>query len=330
MQGDGNFVVYRANQGAIWNSETGTPGSTLAMQGDGNLVVYAPGQIAKWNAGTQGSNTKLVMQDDGNLVVYGGGRPLWASRGGLTGFSSTTLLGGQGLGTGQALWSQSGEYQAIMQGDGNFVVYRANQGAIWNSATNTPGSSIVMQGDGNLVVYAPGQKAKWDAGSQGANARLIMQNDGNLVVYSGGRALWSSKGGRPPSGPSAPSTKGQAIVNAAASRAGTAYCHGNGFAGNCLDCSGLARYAVFQGAGVLLPWGWGMQSFRGSTRITDINQLAPGDLVFFGGTFANFEHVGVYAGNGMMWHTANTYIPVQLANVARWARGQAFVGGARY
>src|SRR5437764_2463740 len=83
MQGDGNLVLYRTDDGkALWASGTGgTPASYTIMQGDGNLVVYDSGGTPFWASSTDGNpGAFLVVQDDGNLVVYGAaGAALWAS-----------------------------------------------------------------------------------------------------------------------------------------------------------------------------------------------------------------------------------------------------------
>jgi hypothetical protein len=125
MQGDGNFVVYGPYPHVVWASGTSTPGSTISMQTDGNLVIYAPSGTPQWASGTDpSSGDRLVMQDDGNLVLYSQGNlPLWSINGGKTGFGEDTLPAGASLQPGQALWSQNGQYEAVMQGDGNFVVY---------------------------------------------------------------------------------------------------------------------------------------------------------------------------------------------------------------
>ncbi len=110
------------------------------------------------------------------------------------------LKTGQELTAGQSLYSPSGQYQLIMQTDGNLVVYQ-NGSAIWNTGTEGTGSGnyLIMQNDGNLVVYTSAGRAVWNSGTEGTGSGnyLAMQNDGNLVVYtSGGTAEWSSKFGR--------------------------------------------------------------------------------------------------------------------------------------
>ncbi|MBS1862885.1 MAG: C40 family peptidase [Actinobacteria bacterium] len=141
-------------------------------------------------------------------------------------------------------------------------------------------------------------------------------------------------------------TQGEAIVAAAASKAGVPYCEPGGSLSGptacggkpaTFDCSGLAMYAVYQGTGgrVALPHGAGMDHVSGGVAVSRAN-LQPGDLVFFGPGFngADFHHVGIYAGNGMMWD-ANTAFGiygdgVQLRSLAAIENELGFDGAVRY
>ncbi|MEX1140719.1 MAG: peptidoglycan DD-metalloendopeptidase family protein, partial [Thermoleophilaceae bacterium] len=144
--------------------------------------------------------SRVVMQSDGNLVVYSSGRALWASNTAVVKPSvPSTLTAGQQLRAGELIRSASGRFRAVMQGDGNFVVYDGST-ALWSSRTNGhPGSRVVMQGDGNLVVYSKGGRALWSSRTNGhPGSRVVMQSDGNLVVYRGKKPLWASKQQRLP------------------------------------------------------------------------------------------------------------------------------------
>lgn len=104
------------------------------------------------------------------------------------------LLADQTLSAGSELVSPNGQHRAVMQGDGNFVLYRANGSPKW--ATGTDGRAIggiIMQGDGNLVMYDPNGPV-WASGTDGRpGAVLVMQDDGNLVIYDpSGAALWAT------------------------------------------------------------------------------------------------------------------------------------------
>jgi len=81
----------------------------------------------------------LVLQGDGNLVLYkNDSTPLWASH-----------TDGKPVN------------QAIMQTDGNFVVYGPS-GPLWASNTDGhPGSALLVQDDGNAVIYDPNGQPRW-------------------------------------------------------------------------------------------------------------------------------------------------------------------------
>jgi hypothetical protein len=72
---------------------------------------------------------------------------------------------GQGLAAGESIYSNNGNYFAVMQTDGNFVVYTSAGKALWS--TNTTGSGAdwaVMQSDGNFVLYNNSQgRAVWSS-----------------------------------------------------------------------------------------------------------------------------------------------------------------------
>ena len=74
-----------------------------------------------------------------------------------------------------------------------------------NTTQGHKGAQAVMQGDGNLVVYWHG-KAIWSSGTaHHGGAILDMQDDGNLVIYWHGSAMWASKD-------ASASSQGMAIV----------------------------------------------------------------------------------------------------------------------
>ncbi len=89
---------------------------------------------------------------------------------------------------GESLESLSGEFQLVYQKDGNLVLYRIRDKAdLWASRTNGKTAwKTCMQPDGNFVVYEAENKAVWSSnkyGHQYAESVIIMQNDGNLVIY---------------------------------------------------------------------------------------------------------------------------------------------------
>lgn len=94
----------------------------------------------------------------------------------------------------QSLVSQNGKYVAIMQGDGNFVVYNGSR-PIWATNTAKKGAvRAIMQSDGNFVLYDNAGRPKWASQTARKNGvKLIMQNDGNLVIYtSANKPVWAT------------------------------------------------------------------------------------------------------------------------------------------
>ena len=89
---------------------------------------------------------------------------------------------------------------------------------------------------------------------------------------------------------------GAAVMAIASRYAGTAYRYG-GTTPTGFDCSGFTSYVLRQ-VGVDLPRTSGSQ--RAATARISRSEAVPGDLVFMPG------HVGIYAGDGMMWDSPRT------------------------
>ncbi|XP_008288530.1 curculin-2-like isoform X5 [Stegastes partitus] len=99
---------------------------------------------------------------------------------------------------GDSLFSNNGEWKAVFQHDGNFVIYG------WKSAwaSDTDGSDaarLCMQGDCNLVMYNTCDQARWHSSSVRSSCtmcRLQLTDDGKLVVYRECEEIWSSEESR--------------------------------------------------------------------------------------------------------------------------------------
>lgn len=66
---------------------------------------------------------------------------------------------------------------------------------IWHSGTGgNPGARAVLQGDGNFVVYSASNAVLWASNTAGhPGSTLAVQDDGNVVLYDNGTALWATK-----------------------------------------------------------------------------------------------------------------------------------------
>ena len=92
------------------------------------------------------------------------------------------------------------------------------------------------------------------------------------------------------------------------------------------DCSGLT-YSVYKQFGIQLARDAADQARQGRPVARD--QLQPGDLMFFawGGVV---DHVGIYAGNGMMLHAPETGAKVQLIHIWSSSLAQNYAGARSY
>ncbi len=96
---------------------------------------------------------------------------------------------------------------------------------------------------------------------------------------------------------------GERIVAAAAAQAGKPYVYG-ATGPSAFDCSGLTGWA-YAAVGIDLPRTSGAQA----AMMTRVSDPMPGDLVYMPG------HIGIYAGNGKMWHAPHSGDVVKLATI---------------
>ena len=97
---------------------------------------------------------------------------------------------------GDFIWSKNGISTLTYQNDGNLVLYR-NGKAVWATGTEEKNAGkAIMQSDGNFVIYTSSDKPIWSSNTycdNNENAEIILQDDRNLVIYTtGGKAVWSS------------------------------------------------------------------------------------------------------------------------------------------
>lgn len=140
-------------------------------------------------SGYQVTNSSTVITGEAVFNRY-------STTGNVTLFSGTVLSTNDNvplLTVNQALYSQNGAYQLILQSDGNLVLYRvADHVVMWTSDTNgTSVQYVFFQSDGNLVLTSDAAHSNviWAANiyaisgfGPAANAKYVLQDDGNLVM----------------------------------------------------------------------------------------------------------------------------------------------------
>ena len=88
------------------------------------------------------------------------------------------------------------------------------------------------------------------------------------------------------------------VLDVAISQLGVPYRYG-GSTPRGFDCSGLVYYA-YRRVGMRVPRSTSAQ-YRNAQPVA-LDELEPGDLVFFKRTFRSVSHVGIYAGNARFIH----------------------------
>ncbi|MBK7470121.1 MAG: C40 family peptidase [Burkholderiales bacterium] len=105
----------------------------------------------------------------------------------------------------------------------------------------------------------------------------------------------------------------QHVTDSALDLIGVRYKYGGESPDKGLDCSGLVRYVFEQVTGVTLP-----HSAREQAKIgdkVDLDELQPGDLVFFNTRRFAFSHVGIYLGDNSFIHAPNRRSSVKVASI---------------
>lgn len=153
-------------------------------------------------------------------------------------------------------------------------------------------------------------------------AQLTRQLQARMPVQplgSGGLGIAASS----PDGVSvAPPARYGGVVGIAMQFLGTPYRWGGSSPSTGFDCSGLVMY-VFSQVGVSLPhstyalWGMGVA--------VSLDQLAPGDLVFFNG----LGHMGIYVGGGQMIHSPHTGDVVKISPIGSGWYASTYMGARR-
>ncbi len=112
----------------------------------------------------------------------------------------------------------------------------------------------------------------------------------------------------------------QEILVNALSLTGIKYKYGGNSPETGFDCSGFVRYVFQQAASMTLPHNTRALSQLGQS--IPVEQLQPGDLVFFNTLKASFSHVGIYVGDNRFIHapSAGGTINVVNMNDSYWAK----------
>ena len=112
----------------------------------------------------------------------------------------------------------------------------------------------------------------------------------------------------------------QEVLMSAISLTGVKYKFGGKTPETGFDCSGFVKYVFAQAANLTLPHGARAISQLGQN--VPVEQLQPGDLVFFNTLKSAFSHVGIYIGEGRFIHAPSSGggVLVQNLNDSYWTK----------
>ncbi|MCI4129565.1 lysozyme family protein [Bacillus paralicheniformis] len=95
------------------------------------------------------------------------------------------------------------------------------------------------------------------------------------------------------------------------------------------DCSGLVQWS-YSKAGISLPR-TAQEQYSATKRISE-KQAKPGDLVFFGGTYAGkaITHVGIYVGDGKMFNSNDSGVEYSDLKAGYWRKHLVSFGRIKF
>ncbi len=133
--------------------------------------------------------------------------------------------------------------------------------------------------------------------------------------------------GRPAPKPKAGPDMGAIAARTAERFVGIPYQWGGNNVVEGMDCSGFAR-AVYNLCGVNIPR-TSADQFR-TGEVVGRESLRDGDLVFFGASESQINHVGIYVGNGRFVHAPRRGDDIKISSLDESYFARKFVGGRRY
>lgn len=101
-------------------------------------------------------------------------------------FPQSTLMPNFSMFNGYEIFSKNKIFKLAFQTDGNLVLYRhPHNEVMWESRTyGKDAKEAIMQTDGNFVIYDGRGNAVWHTHTDGyPGAYLAVQCDGNVVIY---------------------------------------------------------------------------------------------------------------------------------------------------
>ena len=119
------------------------------------------------------------------------------------------------------------------------------------------------------------------------------------------------------------------IINESKKHIGIPYSYGDESPTNGFDCSGFTWYVYKKSINYNLPRSSKQQFYSGGGKYVNLNQLKPGDLMFFITRGQQISHVTIFLGEDKFIHAPKTGRRISIETLNRYWK-QKFVKGKTY
>ncbi len=184
---------------------------------------------------------------------------------------------------------------------------------IWPARPACAAAALVL-----CAVFAAAQAAAAPAEPAGRDDALLqLLHDRGLLDVAAARTSAAPGAGREASGGGATE-----LVLAALNFLDVPYQRGGSHFQEGFDCSGFTRHVFALSLGLVLPRRAEEQAAQAGLLQVSLDELRPGDLVFFDTMRRAFSHVGIYIGDGRFIHAARPGADVRVESMrkAYWER----------
>jgi cell wall-associated NlpC family hydrolase len=212
--------------------------------------------------------------------------------------------------------ADAGTTQLAVLGEGEAVEVRGEAAGEWQPV-NCAG----------IGGYVHTSLIAWEPNAASADyVELEQRNRGKNGGHNGGGGDNGNRGGGAGNDGTA-SSSGQQIANYAMQYVGYPYAYA-GEGPYAFDCSGFTKFVIQNTLGIDITHDMFQQIGMGQS--VGMNELQPGDLVFFANTFRpGLSHAGIYIGGGQFVHAENESTGVRVSDLNSDYYGSRWAGGTR-
>jgi cell wall-associated NlpC family hydrolase len=228
-----------------------------------------------------------------------------------------------------------------------YISGSSGDGAICRTGADTSTNQLAVLGEGEVVEvrgeavgewqpvncagiggYVHTSLIAWEPSAASADyVELEQRNRGKNGGHNGGGGGNDGNSGGGAGNDGTASASGQQIANYAMQYVGYPYAYA-GEGPYAFDCSGFTKFVIQNTLGMDITHDMFTQIGMGQS--VGMNELQPGDLVFFANTFRpGLSHAGIYVGGGQFVHAENESTGVLVSDLNSDYYGSRWAGGTR-